>query len=107
MLGCCVCYPHASTIKEIIKNEPFHTFEDLHEDIVRDRKQYAVKLSINSTGILSIDPNVLHPFVRVHIVDLETKKYLAKDDAKQPGVANKESVNYFKVPQVVGAAGDG
>lgn len=34
------------------------------------------------TGILAMDPNVLHPFVRIHIIDLKTKKYLKKKEFK-------------------------
>jgi hypothetical protein len=39
-----------------------------------------------------LDPNVTHPFVKVHIVDLKTCKYMAKDP-QQPGVCNKEAVS--------------
>lgn len=34
---------------------------------------------------------MVHPFVRVHIVNLDTCKYLAKEDRGKPGVANIES----------------
>lgn len=34
---------------------------------------------------------MVHPFVRVHIMDMRTGKYLAKRDPEQPGVANLES----------------
>jgi hypothetical protein len=40
---------------------------------------------------------VLHPFVRIHIVDMETKKYLAKEKPHLPGVANIEHVSHFKI----------
>ena len=39
-----------------------------------------------------MNKNILHPFVRIHIVDMETGKYLAKSDKSKPGVYNKESV---------------
>ena len=59
-------------------------------------EKLAVRLSVCGTGILEMDPNVLHPFVRVHIIDMSTKKYLAKSDSTQKGVANIESANFFK-----------
>ena len=37
----------------------------------------------------------MHPFVRIHIVDLLTNKYLAKSNPNVPGVANKESCSFF------------
>ena len=39
-----------------------------------------------------MNKNILHPFVKIHIVDMETGKYLAKSDKSKPGVYNKESV---------------
>ena len=35
----------------------------------------------------------MHPFCRVHIMDMRTGKYLAKREGAMPGVANKESVS--------------
>ena len=42
---------------------------------------------------------MLHPFVRVHIVDMNTGKYLAKEESDQPGIYNKESCNFWKMTQ--------
>lgn len=41
-------------------------------------KDYALKLRIKETGSLKLDPYLLHPFVRVSVVDMNTCKYLAK-----------------------------
>ena len=49
-------------------------------------------MTVKETGSLVLDPNVLHPFVRIHIIDMNTGKYLAKSDRTMPGVTNKESV---------------
>jgi hypothetical protein len=38
----------------------------------------ALKLKVHETGSLVLDHNMVHPFVRVHIIDLDTCKYLAK-----------------------------
>jgi hypothetical protein len=35
--------------------------------------------------------------VRVHVVDLNSSKYVAKNDSQDHGVANKESVSFFKI----------
>jgi len=37
---------------------------------------------------------MVHPFVRVHIIDMTTYKYIAKKSSIQPGMYNKESA-YF------------
>lgn len=59
--------------------------------------KFAIKLGVKGTGILEMDQHVLHPFVRIHIIDLKTRKYLAKHDNGNPGVTNLESCNFFKV----------
>ena len=54
-----------------------------------------MKITVKETGYLQLDPAVIHPFVRVHIIDMKTGKYLAKSDPEQPGVTNKESITLF------------
>jgi len=54
-----------------------------------------MKLKICETGSLLLDHHLIHPFVRVHIVDMETYKYLAKRDVRTPGVANLESAAFM------------
>ncbi len=51
----------------------------------------AMSIKINQTGSLLLDPDMIHPFVKIHVVDMDTYKYLAKQDPLKPGVANKES----------------
>ena len=62
-----------------------------------DAKELALRLVVSGTGILEMDQNVLHPFVRVHIIDLNTNKYLAKSNKEMPGIANLESCNFFRM----------
>ena len=38
---------------------------------------------------------MIHPFVKVHIIDMNTCKYLAKGRPTQPGVVNKESAAFL------------
>ena len=49
-----------------------------------------MRIGVKETGYLQLDPCVVHPFVRVHIIDMITGKYLAKQNPERPGVANKE-----------------
>lgn len=55
----------------------------------------ACKLKICETGSLVLDHFMIHPFVRVHIIDMRTYKYLAKSDALKQGVYNKESSGFI------------
>ena len=54
-----------------------------------------VKLKILETGSLVLDHNMVHPFVRIHVVNLDTCKYLAKEDRSKPSVANIESADFL------------
>lgn len=64
------------------------------------KEDWGLKLTVHGTGILEMDQHVLHPFVRIHIVDMHTNKYLAKSETSDvPGVTNKESVNFFQMSQ--------
>ena len=38
---------------------------------------------------------MVHPFVRVHIIDLESCKYLAKEDRMKSSVTNIESADFM------------
>lgn len=40
-----------------------------------------VYLKIHDTGGLELDPNLIHPFVRIHVIDLNTDSYKAKTHA--------------------------
>ena len=89
------CKTPYKTAAEIRDTAPMFTFEDMFPG--HKNKKLALKLDIHGTGILEMDQHVLHPFVRVHIVDLRTNKYLAKVAKDQPGVANRESCSFFRI----------
>ena len=82
-------------VDQILHNDSLFSFDDMYKDM-KTSKNYALKLAVKGTGILEMDPNVLHPFVRIHFIDMNTKKYLAKSEKEKPGVAYNESINYFK-----------
>lgn len=84
-----------ATVDQIREKPALFSFEDMYSD--PENQQHGVKLEIKGTGIMEMDEYVLHPFVRIHIIDMNTKKYLAKSDPIQPGIANKESVSFQKI----------
>jgi len=87
-------------MKQPAGSRSLFSFEDYFKDSADEPQKAAdraLKLIIKGTGILEMDENILHPFVRVHIVDLTTKKYLAKGKREDPGVANRESCSFFQV----------
>ena len=74
-LACCCANP-LNPVETLKKLPPLFKFEEQYrEDHIRTG---ALKLKICETGSLLLDPNVIHPFVRVSIVDMDTYKYLAK-----------------------------
>lgn len=55
---------------------PLFKFEEQFKD--HKYNKMAMKIKIMETGSLLLDSNMIHPFVRIHIVDMNTYKYLAK-----------------------------
>lgn len=84
-------------IKQIQNRAHLFEFDEMFPDQKLDSQKYAIKLNVRGTGILEIDQYVLHPFVRIHVIDMDTHKYLRKTDNLNPGVTNKESCSFFKV----------
>lgn len=72
---------------------PLFKFEERYKD-PRYQKM-AMNLKVIGTGSLELDRFMVHPFVRVHIIDMDTSKYLAKSKPNLPGVANKESAFFY------------
>ena len=90
------CNPFAPKVDGLEKIKDTHNlfkFKDMYPDC----GTHGLKLGVRQSGILEINEHVLHPFVRIHIVDLKTNKWLAKKDKAEPGVANKESCSFFKI----------
>lgn len=87
------CFHKLTPIEEMKKRTPLFKFEEQYKDEKYNRM--ALKLKILETGSLLLDPKMIHPFVKIHVVDMGTCKYLAKSKALQPGVANKESVGFI------------
>jgi jouberin len=92
-LALCGCGNNLTPV-QIMKNlPPLFKFEEQFKN--EKYSKSALKLKILETGSLVLDHHMIHPFVRVHIVDMETYKYLAKSDARKPGVANLESAAFL------------
>lgn len=73
-----------------MKNDGAKYAFDSEED-----KLKRINITIQRSGPLVLDQFVLHPFVKIHIIDLSTLKYLAKPDPSVPGIYNKETASYF------------
>lgn len=92
-LALCGCYNIKSPVDIIKTLPPLFKFEEQFKD--EKYHKMAVKLKICETGSLVLDHFMIHPFVRVHILDMDTYKYLAKSDSLKPGVNNKESAAFI------------
>mmetsp|Transcript_39561 Transcript_39561/g.38073 ORF Transcript_39561/g.38073 Transcript_39561/m.38073 type:complete len:121 (-) Transcript_39561:180-542(-) len=72
----CGCGLSQTPIQMISAQKPLYSFEDHYKEA---RHSYqALKIKVAETGSLMLDPNMIHPFVRIHFVDLTTNKYLRK-----------------------------
>lgn len=87
---CMCCIKNESFSKQMLAEPPLFKFEEEYKK--PEQQTFGVKIKIKGTGSLQLDPNVLHPFVRMHIIDLETWKPLAKKQREKPGVAHFEAV---------------
>ena len=54
-----------------------------------------MQLTVKESGPLELSRNIAHPFVKVHFVDTQTCKYLAKNVMRVPAVTNRESASCF------------
>ena len=54
--------------------DPFFKFSDVFDQ--ENHQKLAMKIKVNETGSLLLDPDMKHPFVRIHICDFETGMYL-------------------------------
>ena len=96
----CSCGRETDRAKNMLENqEPMFKFHaEYKEDPITKinvYNNYAVKLKVKETGSMAIDPNLLHPFVKVHIIDLRTGMYLRKSNAAIPAIYNKESAMVY------------
>lgn len=99
------CRAHKDGVDTIKEKNPMLDFNDMYKNLAGYADKICPRLKVCGTGILAMDPNVLHPFVRIHIIDLNTKKYLAKknwspmtDGRKcNNGVAQFENFSAFKL----------
>ena len=100
--GCC---GGNSFVKKMKEKKPFQEFEKVFTKPYQDR--FALKIKVNETGSLLLNEQMSHPFVRVHIVDVETGMYLKKTmpnpawdgdgGGYAPGVWNKEAVSTMQL----------
>ena len=56
-------------------------------------------LKILETSNLELNPSVVHPFVKIHMVDLYTGKYLEKDNVNKDVVFHHEKIILYNRPK--------
>ena len=61
-------------LKEFTDKTPFFEFND----VFPRQEALGLKLQVKETGSLVLDPDMVHPFVRIHIIDASTGMYLQK-----------------------------
>lgn len=52
-------------------------------------------INVIDSSNLELDPNVMHPFIKVHIVDMVNGNYITKS-TKRPAVTYHETITTFK-----------
>lgn len=92
-LALCGCGKSLNPVQIMRNQSPLFTFEQQFKD--EKYNKMAMKIKVTETGSLILDPHMIHPFVRIHIIDMDTYKYLAKSKPLLPGVANKESASFL------------
>ena len=93
-----------TAIDELKQKQTLFKLDDVLESFEEEKKQKipdcGLKLTVHGTGILEMDQYVLHPFVRIHVIDIGTKKYLAKNGKSSvPGVAQNEHISFRRINQ--------
>ncbi len=68
---------------------------ELPKGLVDIYRETMVQLKVQETSQLETDPNVIHPCVKIHLVDLERGMYIKKE-GMQPTVQQYENVAEFK-----------
>lgn len=96
-LNCCSAKKDQATL--LSGKEPLFKFEEEFKE--PHQKKLGLRLTVNESGSLQLDPNVIHPFVRVHVMDMQTCKYLAKSDSRRPGSYNTEAVGTINTAGVI------
>lgn len=78
-LALCGCYVEQDPVQAMKQQPALFQFSEMFKE--EKYKKMAVKLKVCETGSLVLDENMIHPFVRVHFVDMDTYKYVAKSDS--------------------------
>ena len=90
---CSQTFNSTSEMLHVVGKTSLTFSKEKHEDKV-------MQLAVNCTGLLELDDKTIHPFVRVHVIDMVTGKYLSKKNADAPAVSNREAasvINYSDV----------
>ena len=88
--GCCSDYKNGEVFTDQYSKEPCKIDKNLIPNL--DKKIFA--LSIIKSGTLDIKTMIIHPFVRISIINLKTGKYLQKSEFNkfcEPCISRKEN----------------
>lgn len=85
MAKCCAgtdqTYIQSTYTSELMKSQSL-SINDRNLPVLQNFRNKVVYLKIHDTNGLELDPNIIHPFVKIHFIDLETHQYLKKPDAR-------------------------
>lgn len=76
-MGLLTCKSKQTFVDSITTAKPAPNQKELSE-----AKNKVFKITINETSQLELDPNLMHPFVKMHIVDLQSGNYVQKSGQK-------------------------
>jgi len=64
-----------------------------------------LSVTVLDSHTLELNPDLLHPFVKMHVVDMNTGHYVTKTDINAPGVTQFESLTQVSSDKTVESAG--
>lgn len=88
-----MCCCPKNTINVLKWEEPLFSFDDCFGN--QDLKNQRISIKIVWTGPLAMSQYVLHPFVKIHLCDMNTMNYVAKENWDEKGVYHTEHAAYF------------
>lgn len=97
--GCCSDDKHGECFSSYVSREKCILDRKLIRENL-DKKIFSI--SILKSGTLEIIPRLLHPFVRISIVNLKTGKYLQKSKYENPCITRQEHLLEIKNNQISG-----
>lgn len=83
---------YVDELDSLERNHPITLTEQIVDTLLRSN---IVELAVLESSRLELDPNVIHPFVKIHLVDKNTGCYLKKRSNVETAVYHNEACGYF------------